>query len=258
MKNIAVNFADEVTRLGASLICLVGGGGKTSLLHALGEELARRDPPVVCTTSTRMAKPENAALPFFPNERLNDVPLPASGGALVARPAPAGADPAKVYGYTAEELDAFWRSGRAKWLLVEADGAARLPLKAPAPHEPVIPTETGAVVAVVGLGGVGRPFTGETVFRLEQAAAVTGLRPGERITPEAAAKLVCHPNGLFQYAPAGATRLLFCNQSDLPGAEETGLELAAAVSRLCPGGLAGIHIGSLRTKGLSCLKTIPE
>ena len=44
----------------------------------------------------------------------------------------------------------------ADYVLVEADGAKRFPLKAPAAHEPVIPDETRLVIAVAGLSGVGK------------------------------------------------------------------------------------------------------
>lgn len=158
-----------------------------------------------------------------------------------------------MYGYTAEEVDALLSRNVTPWILVEADGAAGRPLKVPAAHEPVVPSRTAVAVAVVGLGGLGQPFHPETVFRLEQAAAVTGLLPGEVVTPDAVAAMVTHDAGLFKNTPPGAVRLLFCNQADLPGAEESGKALASALARKHPGFLQGIYLGSLREKGLSCL-----
>ena len=52
-------------------------------------------------------------------------------------------------------------------LLVEADGSRRLPLKAHAPHEPVIPKEAGCVLCVVGARGFDRPIR-KAVHRPEQ------------------------------------------------------------------------------------------
>lgn len=56
-------------------------------------------------------------------------------------------------------------------ILVEADGAKRLPLKVPAEHEPVIPSQTGHVVSVYGLDAIGRTLE-STCFRWERAAQI--------------------------------------------------------------------------------------
>ncbi len=61
-------------------------------------------------------------------------------------------------------------------MLVEADGSRRLPLKAHAPHEPVIPKEAGCVLCVVGAHGFDRPIR-EAVHRPEQFCTLTGARP---------------------------------------------------------------------------------
>ena len=45
----------------------------------------------------------------------------------------------------------------ADYVLVEADGAKRLPLKAHAEHEPVIPACAGRTVCMVGVDGLGAP-----------------------------------------------------------------------------------------------------
>ena len=41
-------------------------------------------------------------------------------------------------------------------VLIEADGARRLPLKVPAEHEPVIPEMTTHVLSVYGLDSIGK------------------------------------------------------------------------------------------------------
>ena len=54
----------------------------------------------------------------------------------------------------------------ADYIIVEADGSKRLPLKAHAAHEPVIPVEAGRTICVVGMSGLGRRVS-EAVHRPE-------------------------------------------------------------------------------------------
>src|SRR5690606_24722149 len=55
-------------------------------------------------------------------------------------------------------------------VIVEADGSRRLPFKAPATHEPVVPPAATVVVPVVGLAVLGRPLTAAHVHRPELVA----------------------------------------------------------------------------------------
>ena len=89
---------------------------------------------------------------------------------------------------------------RKAWglVLVEADGSKRLPVKAPAPWEPVVPEGTDLVVGVVGLDALGRPMDERTVHRPQLFAAVTGCAPGDPIAWGHLVALARHPEGLFK------------------------------------------------------------
>ncbi|MCZ7562954.1 MAG: selenium cofactor biosynthesis protein YqeC [Burkholderiales bacterium] len=122
--------------------------------------------------------------------------------------------------------------------MVEADGSARRPLKAPAAHEPVVPASADAVIAVAGLNGLGRPLTAEHLFRPELWSRVTGVAAGAPITAESVAAAALHPEGLLKGCPAGARGILFLNRADAPerraAAAEIAARLAAApASRVC-------------------------
>lgn len=255
MTHSVTNFANELAGQGTGIVALIGGGGKTSLLTALGQALSARGQSVLCTTTTRLATPgAECVLPVAFREDPESIRL-ADGEALLAvRPQSPGDAPGKVRGYSGEEIDAMLLRRAAEWILVEADGSAGRPLKAPAAHEPVIPSLAKIVVAVVGLGGVGKPFGADTVFRAELAAEITGLAPGAPVTPEAAAALVTHPMGLYHNAPRGAAKILFCNQADAPGAEAAGRALARRAAESASGLLRAAYIGSIARDGLSCLR----
>ena len=74
-------------------------------------------------------------------------------------------------------------------MLVEADGSRRLPLKAHAPHEPVIPANAQRVVLVVGADGFGKPIR-DVCHRSERYAALCGVSENALVTPELEAALI--------------------------------------------------------------------
>ena len=74
-------------------------------------------------------------------------------------------------------------------MLVEADGSRGLPLKAHAPHEPVIPPNAQRTVLVVGADGFGRPVA-EACHRPERWAALAGVSPDDPAAPEGEARVI--------------------------------------------------------------------
>lgn len=104
----------------------------------------------------------------------------------------------------------------ATLVLVEADGAAMRPVKAPAGHEPVVPAMTGLVVGVIGLSCLGKRMDSVTVHRPQQFAVATGCAPGAAITAEHLAALATHPEGLFKGCPPEARKMVVLNQADVP------------------------------------------
>lgn len=157
---------------------VIGSGGKTSLLAALARELPGT---VVLTTTTHI-------LPF-PN-----VPLVTSADADNVRTALAGSRVVCV-GSQAEkngklvtpELGIDALASLADHVLVEADGARRLPLKAHAPWEPVIPSCSGRTILVLGASGLGHPMR-EKVHRPERFCELAGCAPDDPATPELVAR----------------------------------------------------------------------
>ena len=75
----------------------------------------------------------------------------------------------------------------ADYVIVEADGSKRLPLKAHASHEPVIPENTRKTVCVVGASGFGKPVK-QAVHRPELFCARTSAHMSGIVTPELAAQ----------------------------------------------------------------------
>ena len=136
---------------------VIGGGGKTTLLRTLGEELAGQHPVLLCTTTK--------ILPF------SDLPCARTAAELdelrrAHQLLCAGTDEPGTGKLTAPETPMAVLAEQFDYILVEADGAARRPLKAHAPHEPVIPIRPSAwwgppASAVPSL----RPLTGRSGTR---------------------------------------------------------------------------------------------
>jgi probable selenium-dependent hydroxylase accessory protein YqeC len=148
-------------------------------------------------------------------------------------------------------------AGLFGWILVEADGAARRPLKAPAAHEPVVPACTDWVIAVAGLAAVGRPLDVRWVFRPERFGALAGISAGDPVTPEAVAAVLLHPDGIMKGCPPAAARCVFLNQLDLPGAAEAARAVCAALARSRHAPLNRILMGSAADK-MTAVSGSPE
>ena len=113
----------------------------------------------------------------------------------------------------------------ADYVLLEADGAKRLPLKAPAEHEPVIPPETTLVIAVLGLDGIGKPVS-EAAFRPERYAALIGKPESEPVTPLDAARVLTHPDGQRKNVTGTMRFCVLLNKADDEKRSAFALELA--------------------------------
>ena len=77
----------------------------------------------------------------------------------------------------------------ADYVLVEADGAKKLPLKAHAEHEPVVPACAGRTVCVVGVDGIGASVS-QVCHRPQRFAQLAGVSVDDAVTPEAVAAVL--------------------------------------------------------------------
>ena len=91
--------------------------------------------------------------------------------------------------YSAPELPFCTLCALASYVIVEADGSKRLPLKAHASHEPVIPEEAQRVIMVIGIDGVGKTIR-EICHRSALYAQLAGVDEEAVVTPQLAARIV--------------------------------------------------------------------
>lgn len=193
-----------------SLISLVGGGGKTTTLFALGRQL---NGATALTTTTKMGSDRTDGLPLLiaPSD-------PELCAAVEAGPTLVWSDATghRATGVLPDECDRwFSKLDPVENVVVEADGSRRRPFKAPADHEPVVPALTTTLIACIGVGALERPIA-ERCHRPELVAVLANCSPHDALTAERAAAVLLNPEGSrkgcssqarFIIAVCGVTRL---------------------------------------------------
>jgi len=238
------------------VISFVGAGGKTTAALRLMEELAEIEQRVVFTTTTKILEPipraneyllladeeeTLAQMPdlltrypkvFLAQRRLEEVDPTALGEGDKDYPM----RPNKLEGVPPSLVDRLalrLRSGQAQRLggvviLVEADGAGHRALKAPAAHEPVVPTSTTILAPLADLTVLGKPLAEKHVHRPELVTDLTGATVGQPVTVEMVATVLSHPQGGLKGLPKQARVIPILNQM----AEDRPLREARQIARL--------------------------
>jgi probable selenium-dependent hydroxylase accessory protein YqeC len=230
LKKKVKNLIEALALQAREHIALVGGGGKTTLMFALAEELRRNGKRVITSTTTKVWHREalqyekvllvedEADWKNKAKEALSWEGLVFVGKAIL--------DSGKVEGISPSVADEIFYDSKAQYVVVEADGSAGHPLKAPAEHEPVISSSVTMVVAMMGLEAMSARLDEATAFRVEQVRKVTGLESGSILTPKALTSVFLHPAGLFKGTPDRARRVVFLNKGDLIEEDRKAEELA--------------------------------
>ena len=180
------------------MVCAVGGGGKTTLILSLASEGQEKKHPVIVTTTTKMGLEEDREFLTVMDEKVppTDQVVRWIGGIQGER----------VLGRDPKEVDVCFSDFHG-WVLVEADGARRRPIKAPASHEPVIPSQATLVVLNIGLDAVKRSI-GEVAHRPELLAEILEVDKESLITPQMIASLVTHDQGGRKWIPDSSRFIL--------------------------------------------------
>jgi probable selenium-dependent hydroxylase accessory protein YqeC len=216
-----VGFLTEALGIKAKeMISLVGAGGKTTLMFRLAKELFLNGKKVVTTTTTKILEPtpgETGSLFIDPDEeKIKDFVWRHLDQYHHITIALERLGSGKLKGISPNLVKGLWSSHGIDTIIIEADGAAGRPVKAPRENEPVIPTNTTLVVAILGVDGMEMELNEENVFQPERVSKITGIPIGERLTDEAMAILMTHPEGIFKGTPSSSRVIAFLNKVDIP------------------------------------------
>lgn len=168
-------------------ICLVGGGGKTTVMYELAADWAACGRRGLVLTSTHILRPVDgsfaADVPAVQNlwqqRRYAVIGTPElSTGKLTAPPQDL---------YEALQL-------QADVILCEADGSRHHPCKVPAEHEPVLWPDSDIVLAVAGMDALGRPLA-QACQRPQLAAELLGCGAEKILDEQMLAALLLSEQG---------------------------------------------------------------
>jgi molybdenum cofactor cytidylyltransferase len=248
----------EVTR--GDVVSLVGAGGKTTLLFRLARGLAADGWRVVVTVTTHLGREQSDLAPYhLACEGVEDVSsaLKAALGRwpivlVTGRPVEGGQ---RWGGVSPEWVAEAARIPGVDAVLVEADGARGLSLKAPAPYEPAMPPCTTLLVPVAAVDAVGRPVS-EAAHRPERVARLTGLGLSDRITARAVAAVLSDPEGALKGRPVGARVRVVINKVESPAEVGAGREVAEQV--LAAGGTAAEAIEAVLLAAVGAERPVRE
>ena len=118
----------------------------------------------------------------------------------------------KVYGLHPDTIAELVDSVNSDVLLIEADGARRLPLKAPYDHEPVIPPDASLVVPVVGMDVLGQPLDEAHVYNAARIQDRYGFPDGGEILPAWVAVTMRDPQLGLRGVPESARVVALLNK----------------------------------------------
>ena len=168
-------------------ICLVGGGGKTTVMYELAAVWAACGRKVLVLTSTHILGPADgsfaadvpAVQDLWQQGRYAVIGTPElSTGKLTA-------PPQGLYNELQLQADV---------ILCEADGSRHLPCKAPAAHEPVLLPDCDMVLAVAGMDALGRQLA-QACQRPQLAAVLLGCSLDSVIDEQMLAALLLSEQG---------------------------------------------------------------
>lgn len=171
----------EALNISAGVTSVIGSGGKTTLLRIIADELHQAEPKsrIILATTTHFMP--FTGIELYEGEDEGKLSELLAEHKIVCVGAPA--EPMNPIGKLGPSPILMERLAKlADYVLVEADGSKRFPLKAHAEHEPVVPECSNQTIFVLGASGFWRPIS-EVVHRPEIFCKLTSATQTTEATP---------------------------------------------------------------------------
>ncbi len=220
-----------------AVISFYGAGGKTTLMQKLAAEMTLMGQKVILTTTTKMFRPLN--LPEFHGcdidqtvqslqEHFKHSDIAVLGKQVLSDGKIEGIDPDWI-GYLRDQLSIS--------VLVEADGAKKMPVKGYADYEPVLPASSDMIISIIGADALGAAANSLSVHRLKEFLQATGTKEGSLIDEKIITGSFKQMLKIGRNQAAKARTFSVLNKADLlnkPGKVALGLAGLLSEESICP------------------------
>lgn len=208
----------ELTDVSAPRISAVGAGGKTTTLKRLALEYREMGRRPIVTTTTHMAWEASPLFLADPSVEAILALLEKEGCVFAGKKAENG----KIKILPPQILEAVLKLENP--VLIEADGAKRLPAKFPAAHEPVLLPQTTHVLSVYGLDALGRKIE-DVCFRPELMAEFLNKSMAGILTARDIARLAQSDLAGRKCVEDGMSYSMILNKADTPDRRKAAQEI---------------------------------
>ncbi len=198
-----------------AIIAFYGAGGKTTLMLKLANEMTALGHKVLLTTTTKIFSPPE--IPLFCDhniehkvQSLQEHFKHSDTAVLGKKMLPGG----KIEGLEPASIE-YLRNKLAVSVLVEADGAKKMPIKGHAAYEPVLPASSDLIISLIGADALGAALTPASVHRLKEYLQVTGAEEGDLITEKLIADTFKHMFRIGRNQAPRARIFSVLNKADL-------------------------------------------
>jgi len=182
----------------AGIVCAVGAGGKKSVLYQMAREHSGRVALTATVHTTEFPADLDVDTIIGEDAALAARVLAADASRSVAYARPSD-KPGRHAGVPPATIRSIHDAGGFAATFVKADGARMRWIKAPAMDEPIVVPAADIVIPVVSARAIGEPLGERVAHRVDRVADVTGIAPGELLTPEAVGRLLASEHGALQH-----------------------------------------------------------
>jgi len=220
-----------------SLISLIGAGGKTTTMFKIADELKKLGKKVLVTTTTKILFPSqdnNCDTFVFDTSANSKLFIKVKNYTITCLGKKLDLKNKKIIGIEPEYINKIFTKKIFDCILVEADGAKRKSIKAPAEYEPIIPKESTAVLGMIGMDSIETVIEEKNVHRSVIFASITNSKQGEIINERIICKLILSEKGLFAKTPFSSEKFLFLNKAQHSNRIEQALEIMKEIKEKAP------------------------
>jgi len=182
----------------AGIVCAVGAGGKKSVLYQMAREHSGRVALTATVHTTEFPADLDVDTIIGEDAALAARVLAADASRSVAYARPSD-KPGRHAGVPPATIRSIHDAGGFAATFVKADGARMRWIKAPETDEPIVVPAAEIVIPVVSARAIGEPLSERVAHRVDRVADVTGVAPGELLTPEAVGRLLASAQGALQH-----------------------------------------------------------